>query len=166
MITKRTLIYSIILLCSASNNVDSWRFRGNKRSPVVLVPGDGGSQVEAKLNKSSVVHYLCEKTSTEYFNIWLNLELLVPIIIDCFIDNMKLTYDNTTRTTSNTPGVDINIPGWGDPFMVEWLDPSKASPGGYFKDVGNMLVSDLGYVRNLSLRGAPYDFRKAPSNDQ
>ncbi|XP_015118642.1 group XV phospholipase A2 isoform X2 [Diachasma alloeum] len=164
MIMKRDLIYPIVLVCSISSNVESWRFRGNQRSPVVL--GDGGSQVEAKLNKPSVVHYLCEKTSAEFFNIWLNLELLVPIVIDCFIDNMKLTYDNKTRTTSNSPGVDINIPGWGDPFMVEWLDPSKASPGSYFKDVGNMLVNDLGYVRNLSLRGTPYDFRKAPNENE
>lgn len=52
---------------------------------VIQVPGDGGSQVEAKINKTVVPHYLCEKTSTGYFNIWLNLELLVPIIIDCFV---------------------------------------------------------------------------------
>lgn len=49
------------------------------------VPGDGGNQVEAKLNKTTVVHYLCEKVSTDYFNIWLNLELLIPIIIDCWV---------------------------------------------------------------------------------
>lgn len=133
---------------------------------MILVPGDGGSQVEAKLNKTSAVHYLCEKVTKNYFNIWLNLELLVPLIIDCFIDNMKLTYDNVTRTTRNQDGVDIRIPGWGDPLVVEYLDPSKASPGSYFKDIGNMLVSQHGYVRNLSLRGAPYDFRKGPSESQ
>lgn len=76
---------------------------------------------------------------------------------------MKLIYDNVTRTTRNPKGVDIHIPGWGDPFVVEYLDPSKASPGAYFKDIGNMLVEQLGYVRNHSIRGAPYDFRKAPS---
>ena len=76
---------------------------------------------------------------------------------------MKLVYDNVTRTTRNQDGVEIRIPGWGDPFVVEYLDPSKASPGSYFKDIGNMLVNDLGYIRNLSLRGAPYDFRKGPS---
>lgn len=79
------------------------------------------------------------------------------------IDNLKLNYDNITRTTSNQPGVDIRIPGWGDPFVVEYIDPSKASPGSYFKDIGDMLVNELGYIRNQSLRGAPYDFRKGPS---
>lgn len=78
------------------------------------------------------------------------------------IDNMKLVYDNVTRTTSNSKGVEIRIPGFGDTTSVEWLDPSEAFPGAYFKDIANTLVA-LGYERNISLRGAPYDFRKAPS---
>lgn len=154
----------ISLYCVQS--VKPWHSKHSQISPVIFVPGDGGSQVEAKLNKTTVVHYLCEKLSTGYFNIWLNLELLVPMVIDCWIDNMKLIYDNVTRTTRNPEGVDIRIPGWGDPFVVEYLDPSKASPGAYFKDIGNMLVDQLGYVRNHSTRGAPYDFRKAPNENE
>lgn len=142
------------------------KYRTKQISPVILVPGDGGSQVEAKLNRSSVVHYICAKTSDDYFNLWLNMELLVPVVIDCFIDNLKLNYDNITRTTSNQPGVDIRVPGWGNPFVVEYIDPSKATPGTYFKDIANLLVNDLGYIRNLSLRGAPYDFRKGPSENE
>lgn len=76
---------------------------------------------------------------------------------------MKLNYDNVTRTTSSQPGVEIRVPGWGNPFVVEYLDPSRASAGAYFKDIANMLVNELGYVRNVSVRGAPYDFRKGPS---
>lgn len=78
------------------------------------------------------------------------------------VDNMKLIYNNHTRQTSNPEGVDIRVPGFGNSTSVEWLDPSEASPGAYFKDIGNTLTG-LGYVRNKSLRGAPYDFRKAPS---
>lgn len=77
---------------------------------------------------------------------------------------MKLIYDNVTRTTSNTPGVTIRIPGFGRSEVVEWIDPSytKSLAGAYFKDIGNALVA-RGYQRNVTLRGAPYDFRKAPS---
>lgn len=75
---------------------------------------------------------------------------------------MKLVYNNVTRTTSNSPGVTIRIPGFGNSTYVEWIDPSRASAGSYFKDIASMLC-DLGYVRNSSLRGAPYDFRKGPS---
>ncbi|TGZ46350.1 lysosomal phospholipase A and acyltransferase isoform X1 [Temnothorax longispinosus] len=160
------LLSATILLSLSARSASSWRVKTKQLSPVILVPGDGGSQVEAKINKSSVVHYICEKVSNDYFSLWLNMELLVPVVIDCFIDNLKLNYDNVTRTTSNQPGVDIRIPGWGDPLVVEYIDPSRASPGSYFKDIGNMLVNDLGYVRNLSLRGAPYDFRKGPSENE
>lgn len=83
------------------------------------------------------------------------------VIIDCWIDNVRLIYDPLTRTTKNAPGVTTRIPGWGNPDVVEWLDPTHASAGGYFKDIGNALVA-AGYVRNVSIRGAPYDFRKAP----
>lgn len=131
-------------------------------NPVVLIPGDGGCQLEARLNKTNVVHYICQKTTKDFFNIWLNMELLVPVVIDCWIDNIKLIYDNVTRTTSNPDGVEIRVPGWGGTETVEWLDPSHASTGSYFTDIANTLVQ-LGHVRNSSVKGAPYDFRKAPS---
>ncbi|XP_072937181.1 lysosomal phospholipase A and acyltransferase-like [Epargyreus clarus] len=134
-------------------------------SPVIFIPGDGGSQLEAKLNKSSVVHYICAKTSNEFFNIWLNLELLVPFVIDCWVDNLRLEYDNVTRTTKAPVGVDIRVPGWGNSEPVEWLDPSHESSGAYFNTIADALAK-IGYIRNVSLRGAPYDFRKAPNENE
>lgn len=131
-------------------------------NPVILIPGDGGSQIDAKLNKTTSVHYLCQKQTNDYFNIWLNMELLVPFVIDCWIDNMKLVYDNRTRTTRNPDGVNLRIPGFGGTESVEWLDPSHASTGSYFHPITDMLVS-LGHKRNITVKGAPYDFRKAPS---
>lgn len=148
----RSCLICLILIVSTTGTLN----------PVILIPGDGGSQIEAKLNKSQVVHYICEKTTTDFFNIWLNMELLAPFIIDCWIDNVKLIYNNVTRTTSNSEGVSIRIPGFGGSETVEWLDPSHASTGAYFKDIGTTLVN-LGHVRNKTIKGAPYDFRKAPS---
>ncbi|CAH2237346.1 jg22261 [Pararge aegeria aegeria] len=149
--------FSVFLFCLLARNSFGL-------SPVILIPGDGGSQLEAKLNKTNVVHYICAKTSTDYYNIWLNLELLVPFVIDCWVDNLKLEYDNVTRTTRDPPGVDIRVPGWGNPEPVEWLDPSHDSAGTYFNTIGDALVKN-GYVRNVSLRGAPYDFRRAPNEN-
>lgn len=134
-------------------------------NPVILIPGDGGAQVEAKLNKTDSIHYICEKTTPDYFNIWLNMELLVPLVIDCWIDNIKLLYDNKTRTTRNNDGVDIRIPGWGLTETVEWLDPSHATTGSYFNAIADVLVS-LGHERNKTIKGAPYDFRKAPNENK
>lgn len=53
------------------------------------MPGDLGNQLEAKLDKPKVVHYLCSKKTDSYFTLWLNLELLLPVIIDCWIDNIR-----------------------------------------------------------------------------
>ncbi|XP_055386604.1 phospholipase A2 group XV-like [Condylostylus longicornis] len=135
-------------------------------SPVIFVPGDGGSQVDARLDKPSVVHYICDKKTDNWFNIWLNMELLVPYVIDCFIDNVKLYYDNVTRTTHNAPGVELRIPGWGNSEVVEYIDPSKASKGAYFINIADGLVTALGYERRRNLKGAPYDFRKAPNENK
>ncbi|KAK6174414.1 hypothetical protein SNE40_017695 [Patella caerulea] len=133
-------------------------------NPVILVPGDGGSQIEAKLDKPSVVHYVCEKKA-EYYSLWLNLEQLVPVLIDCFVDNMRLVYNATSRTTSNSPGVFTRMPGFGDTYSVEWLDPDTflhITRTSYFAPIVTSLVN-WGYVRGKSVRGAPYDFRKAPN---
>ena len=42
-----------------------------------------------KLDKPAVVHYICEKTTTDFYSLWLNLEMMIPEVIDCFIDNMR-----------------------------------------------------------------------------
>ncbi|KAK6623003.1 hypothetical protein RUM43_008855 [Polyplax serrata] len=78
---------------------------------------------------------------------------------------MKLNYNNETRTTSNTEGVITEIPGFGNSSVVEWIDPSKASPGAYYRYLADVLV-EQGYVRDISIRGAPYDFRKGPNENQ
>ena len=75
---------------------------------------------------------------------------------------MKLVYDKSSRSTRNTPGVETRIPGFGNTSTVEWLDPSQRSPTAYFKDIVNAILP-LGYERGVTLKGAPFDFRKAPS---
>ena len=53
------------------------------------VPGDGGSQLEARLHKPSTVAWYCYKTTDYWFDLWLNLELWLPKAINCLIDNMR-----------------------------------------------------------------------------
>ncbi|PNJ61437.1 PLA2G15 isoform 5, partial [Pongo abelii] len=165
-----------------------------RHPPVVLVPGDLGNQLEAKLDKPTVVHYLCSKKTESYFTIWLNLELLLPVIIDCWIDNIRLecsgaisahytsasqaraillpqppdnwdyrlVYNKTSRATQFPDGVDVRVPGFGKTFSLEFLDPSKSSVGSYFHTMVESLVG-WGYTRGEDVRGAPYDWRRAPT---
>lgn len=138
------------------------RILAPKKHPLILVPGDGGSQLEAKLNKTETVHYFCERRTNDYFDLWVNLELMVPYVLDCWVDNMRLLYDNKTRTTRSPDGVHVRVPGFGNTSTVEWLDPSQVSPTAYFTRIVEELVA-LGYQRGIDVRGAPYDFRKAPN---
>lgn len=123
-----------------------------------------------QLNKKIVVNEHCVKVQT-WFNLWLNIWELVKYFYSpaCFVDNARLIYDNLTRTTSSPEGVETRIPGFGDPTVVELIDPSGfqdfiVSSTKYFKYIGDHLV-DNGWVRNKSLRGAPYDFRKGPNEN-
>ncbi|KAG5839777.1 hypothetical protein ANANG_G00208560 [Anguilla anguilla] len=135
------------------------------RPPVVLIPGDLGNQLEAKLDKPSVVHYICYKKTNDYFTLWLNMELLVPVAIDCWIDNMRLIYNWRKRRTEAPPGVNVRVPGFGKTYPLEYLDPSKQSVGMYFFTIAQALA-DWGYTRDDDLRGAPYDWRKAPNENK
>lgn len=76
------------------------------------------------------------------------------------LSNMVLQYDNITRTTHSPDGVYIRVPGFGDTATVEYLTDDRLYS--YFVYVAETLVS-LGYERNVNLKGAPFDFRKAPS---
>lgn len=79
---------------------------------------------------------------------------------------MRLTYDNVTRKTKNTPGVEIKLPKWGRTEAIEWLDTTPIidhlDSGAYFYHISHAMTN-RGYARGKTIFGAPYDFRKGPS---
>ncbi|XP_062317807.1 group XV phospholipase A2 [Osmerus eperlanus] len=161
-------LFLFLVTCSNARTLEKCfpgRSCQSERPPVVLIPGDLGNQLEAKLDKPSVVHYICYKKTDTFFTLWLNLELLVPVAIDCWIDNMRLIYNRTTRSSESPPGVDVRVPGFGQTYPLEYLDPSKRSLGMYFFTIVQALV-EKGYTRDDDIRGAPYDWRKAPNENK
>jgi lysophospholipase-3 len=124
------------------------------RYPVIFVPGNGGSQIWARLNRTSPPpHFFCTRRSN-WFELWLDVRLLLPEVIDCFVDNMRLTYNSTTKKTSNLDGVETQIPGFGQTSTVEYFDSSGFSYSSYFAPIVRSLVA-MNYTRGVDLRGAP-----------
>uniref|UniRef100_A0A6G1SBH4 Group XV phospholipase A2 n=1 Tax=Aceria tosichella TaxID=561515 RepID=A0A6G1SBH4_9ACAR len=132
------------------------------KNAIVFIPGDGGSQLQARLNKTAVPHYFCAKVS-DWFDLWLNIHLLAPLASDCFLDNFELHYDNKTRTTHNTEGVEIRPTNFGSLDSVDYLDIAKIRGTEYFHNIINTLAEKNGYVPNVDMVGAAFDFRKAPN---
>ncbi|XP_029991712.1 phosphatidylcholine-sterol acyltransferase [Sphaeramia orbicularis] len=134
----------------------------NSTPPLIIVPGNLGNRLEAKLNKPQLVHWMCYKTTSTWFPLWIDLNMFMPIGVDCWIDNIRLVYNRTTRRSSNSPGVQVRVPGFGQTYPIEFLDGSKLV--GYFHTMVEHLVS-VGYTRNETVRGAPYDWRLAPNEN-
>ncbi|KAJ1620027.1 Lecithin:cholesterol/phospholipid:diacylglycerol acyltransferase, partial [Pavlovales sp. CCMP2436] len=134
--------------------------------PVVLVPGDASNQLLARLDKQSGPHWWC-RNKADWFRQWLTLtDLLNPVELPCWCDNMKLVLNTTTGLAQNQAGVYTRVPIFGSTSSLEDLDPSI--PGHPTSMVWVPMVGalvDAGYVRNASLRGAPYDFRYSPRSD-
>lgn len=52
-----------------------------------IVPGCGGNKLKAVLNKKTVPHYFCYKTTSKQdpYDLWLNPLQFVPLVIDCWV---------------------------------------------------------------------------------
>jgi len=131
--------------------------------PVILVPGVGGSQLIAAVNKSRD-HWWCSKQDPGY-RIWITLEDMIPIAVTCFLENLSLVYNSTYKKSSNSTGVDITTYAFGSTEGIEYLDPTFKSISMYYGAIVNALEW-TGYQKRVNLFGAPYDWRMAPGSHQ
>eukprot|EP00064_Thunnus_orientalis_P006451 superscaffoldBa00000670_g6469 len=130
----------------------------NSTPPLIIVPGNLGNRLEAKIDKPTLVHWMCYKKTKHWFPLWIDLNMFMPIGVDCWIDNIR-----TTRRSSNSPGVQVRVPGFGQTYPIEFLDHNKLA--GYFYTMVQHLVN-VGYTRNETVRGAPYDWRLTPNENE
>ncbi|XP_075796674.1 phosphatidylcholine-sterol acyltransferase isoform X1 [Pelodiscus sinensis] len=172
----RALRLALVLLLLPRPTAQFWLFnvlfppsatpeaaRSNSTPPVVLVPGCLGNQLEAKLDKPDVVNWMCHRRTEDYFTLWINLQMFLPLGVACWIDNTRVVYNRSTGRVSNAPGVQIRVPGFGKTYSVEYLDKSKLA--GYLHTLVQNLVNN-GYVRDETVRAAPYDWRIGPNQQQ
>ncbi|KAG6540805.1 hypothetical protein Mapa_017829 [Marchantia paleacea] len=131
-------------------------------SPVVLVPGTGGNQLEARLTKDyRPGSFWCYSFSSGYFRLWLDALSLIPPFTTCFAERMKLVYNKDTERFENFPGVETRVPYWGTTDGLEYLDPTFKSLASYMAPLVKAIKAE-GYEVGKNLFGAPYDFRYAP----
>lgn len=72
----------------------------------------------------------------------------------------RLRYNSVTNQYGNTPGVETNVPGFGNTSSIEYLDPALPwfEPTQYFHAMVQHFVQ-LGYEPGKNIRGAPFDWR-------
>lgn len=99
--------------------------------PLILVPGSGGNQLEARLTSdykpSSLLcnrWYPLTKHEDGWFRLWFDPSVLFSPFTKCFADRMTLHYDPHTDDYLNAPGVETRVPHFGSTQSLLYLDPS------------------------------------------
>lgn len=125
-------------------------------SPIVLVPGVMGSRLEVKDNGGPSK---CD-TFRKYEELWME-PLRVVFNTACAKRELPLLYDPTTNSFHNNTNVKIHVPGFGETYSVEYLNPTMVTNTiSYMHDLVEYFV-DRGYKRGKTIRAAPYDWRLA-----
>ncbi|KAA8528446.1 hypothetical protein F0562_035801 [Nyssa sinensis] len=133
--------------------------------PLILVPGSGGNQLEARLTAgykpSSVLcnqWYPTGKDKEGWFRLWFDPSVLLAPFTKCFAHRMMLSYDPELDDYRNAPGVETRVPHFGSTRSLLYLDPHLKHITAYMAPLVSSL-EQIGYVDGKTLFGAPYDFR-------
>ena len=139
------------------------------------------SQLEADVKKDSSRLWWCSREGKNY-SLWFDPLNMVPFAYDCWEDNIRLSYDFKERRTKDAPGVQVREVGFDNisslRFSSKLSYPFCKSITSQFLNnfhlitsvqksaqIFNALINALvlrGYKENVSLRAAPYDWRRAP----
>ncbi|CAM8943331.1 unnamed protein product [Rhodiola kirilowii] len=132
--------------------------------PVIIVPGNGGNQLEGKLTKeyktqSPFCRRWKEKENGEgWFRLWFDPTVLFGPLTKCFAERMTLRYDPVLEDYRNAPGVLTRVRNFGSTESLLYLDPNLKSITSYMSPLVEAL-EDIGYIDGETLFGAPYDWR-------
>merc|ERR1711865_806513 len=126
--------------------------------PIVIVPGLGGSVLEANINNRTA--YRDCHTDSEWFTIWV-AQSQIAFRFACFLDGIVLEVD-TGSSISNASGIEIRPRDFGGVDGVEYSNAGSGDvlPMPYMHEM-IVALEAVGYKRGVSLRAATYDFRVA-----
>ncbi|KAL6636975.1 hypothetical protein ACP70R_024547 [Stipagrostis hirtigluma subsp. patula] len=132
--------------------------------PVILIPGAGGNQLEARLTEEYTPSSLaCRlwplvRGRGGWFRLWFDPSVLVAPLTRCFAERMMLYYDPAADDYRNAAGVETRVSDFGSTSTLRYLDPSLKFVTGYMNTLASALEK-AGYEEGRDLFGAPYDFR-------
>ena len=152
MLSPLTQVFVLLLINTAQQSAQPSKQQKQqgpdlpRLHPILLVPGDGGSQIEARLNKSSSGHWWCSKKS-DWYDLWLNINQMLSFEVQCWSENVALVYDPVTHTTRDAPGVETRIPGFGNTTIsVEWIDKSMRGFSMYFSEIVAKILPQVHHI--------------------
>ncbi|RWS23866.1 group XV phospholipase A2-like protein, partial [Leptotrombidium deliense] len=149
------------------------------------VAGYMGSQIKYSLNRANTGPFYCPKYSFSTKQIWLNFLNSMPIYQKCWYHHIRRLYSPITRRTYNAKGVTSWVSGFGRTESVEYISPFpqhlRLSNYEFFAKMNQFMftlelasyfikivktLEGHGYVRDINIRGAPYDWRMAPHEQE
>ncbi|WOK95599.1 hypothetical protein Cni_G04306 [Canna indica] len=129
--------------------------------PLILVPGQSGNQLEARLTEAYQPSTPACRTphGDDWFRIWMDRSLLLDSAGQlCFAEQLSLVYDADDDDYRNVPGVETRVPFFGSTLGLRFLDPDHKDSS-LCMDTLVKSLEEIGYDDGLNLFGAPYDFR-------
>jgi lysophospholipase-3 len=102
---------------------------GSELHPVILLPGMGCSDLEARLTEAyrpSAPRCGAMK-GKGWFELWKNVsDLAAHEYVDCFLEQMSLVYDPAINDYRNLPGVETRVPNFGSTRAFSYKNPLKS----------------------------------------
>ncbi|XP_037462684.1 lecithin-cholesterol acyltransferase-like 1 [Triticum dicoccoides] len=153
------LVVLLLLVAPPSSAVPSLR-------PVVLVPGNTCSQLEARLTDEYEPPQASgcgvPRQGRGWFRLWDNFTALQedPSLFRCYADQLRLVYDPRAGDYRNVPGVKTRVVAFGTTRGFGSDDPARKN---VCMEGLVEALERVGYTEGENLLGAPYDFRHAPA---
>ncbi|CAL4917590.1 unnamed protein product [Urochloa decumbens] len=138
--------------------------------PVVLLPGFGCSQLDARLTDAfdpaswapSCCGGVLRGTKKGWFRLWNNHTALQEdlALVPCYAELLRLVYDPAGGDYRNVPGVETSVVAFGTTRGFGYGDPAMRN---FCMEKVVQALEAVGYREGETLFGAPYDFRYAPA---
>lgn len=163
------MIDIFLILSSLSIAVSGFSSQAVPLHPIIMVHGYYGTRLLYTVDRSVPGSPpVCPQKNIANETLWLNFfNYLDPLSNACWLAAASLHYDNFTRRSYPAAGVTVTTTPFGELDGSEWLvaPPLRIYDDSYFVYMVDSLVA-LGYERGRNIRGAPYDWRLAPNENE